>query len=246
MENAEPKSNKVYNFFLTVSLIVNVALAIFSGYSAFRAATLENEKGKIEVEKGRIEKQRQQVEQELFVEKNIPHLSTFYLITSINALESFTKSKEQFPFAQQVRRYRILETEAFDRLSADIKRLPKKANLTGTVHFLVIVNPGEINAYDAELQKFDSTKVAAGTIEPHSALLVPIYYKENDDLHAKITPLFAALQYDSKAGDLQRHHAENIENPVNPSWVPTLGDLRGWGRAKPSEDNSHLKNLLSQ
>lgn len=244
MENTEPKPNKTYAFFLTVSLIVNIILAIFSGYSGFRTAGLENEKKKIEVEKGLIEKERKQIEQELFIEKNIPHLSTFYLITSIDALNSFIKSKESFPFAQQIRRYRILETEPFARLSADMEKLRRKAHLGGTAHFLVVVNSGEINAYDAKLQKFDSATVAAGTIEPHSALLIPIYYEHNDDQHTQITPLYTSLAYDSKAGDFQRHYAETIQGPVNTSWVPTLGDLRGWGRAKPAEDNSHLKALI--
>lgn len=245
IENSpEPKAKSVYNLFLTISLIVNVVLASFSGYSAFKTSTLEDEKRKMELEKGKIEQSRLNIEQELLIEKNTPHLSTFYLITKIESLHAFLESKQPFPYAQQVERYRILENEKFQQLSSEMKNFRENKNITATIHFLVIVNSGEINAYNTQLLTFNGDSVRTGTIELHSALLIPIYYNKINSLRTEITPLFKSLAYDSKVGDLEHHFSENIKDPVSPSWVPTLGDLRGWGRATTKNDDSYLKDLL--
>lgn len=232
----EPKNKPIYNFFLTISLIVNVILAIFSGYSAFRTSKLDDEKKKIEIE-------RKGIETELFIEKNKPHLSTFYLVTKIDALNEFLKSKAPFPYAQQVDRYRILDNQQFEQLSSDIEKLKKNQKVDGTICFLVVVNPGEIPAYNVKLKAIRGDLIETGDIESHSALMIPIYYSQSTDPHVKIPFINTSILYDSKAAGLQQSYSMDIEAPANISWVPKLNDLRGWGRAMPEKDNAYLNNL---
>lgn len=244
MEKGSKTNPKSINSIVTIiSLIINLILAIVSGYSAFRASKLENEKKKVEIEKSKIEKERQSIEKELFLEKNTPHLSTLYLITKIETLHAFIKSKESFPFAHQVERYRIFENSNFEQIRKDIKKLSRKLNVSGNIQFLVILNSSDINAFNTKLIKFGDEIVECGTIESHTALLIPIYYSKSEGVTTKISSLYKSIKYDSKTRGLENNFVENIKSPVNPSWIPTLGDLRGWGRASTKKDDSHLEDL---
>jgi hypothetical protein len=237
MENQTDQ--KTSPLLVAISLIVNVCLAILSGYLGYQNHLVGLEKGKIENEKANLEK-------ELLIEKNTPHLSTFYLITKTESLYAFLKKNEPFPYAQQVERFRIVENEAFEKLSLDFEMLRTKRRVTGNVHFLVVVNASDVVAHDARLMKSIGDTVPVGNIEGHSALLIPVYSGPSTNPQAAVANSYFSLSYQSKAGNIKRIFKEKIKPPVNPSWTPTLGDLRGWGRASTENDDSHLTDLLQE
>lgn len=239
MKNSkEPASVSINRILLPISLGVNIILAIFSGYSSIQKSKLENERDKMENEKA-------QIEQQLYMEKNIPRLSTFYSIAKIEVFSSFLKSKQQFPYGQHIEKYAMLETQQLEDLSRDLKILETGDKISGTVHFLIVMNPGEVNAYNTQLTNFKGDITNIGFVESHSALLVPIYYKRSANQETLITPVFSSIDYVSKVGRSEQHYRDTIANPVNPSWTPTLGgEIRGWGRATIKEDDSYLENLI--
>lgn len=247
----ENKPSRIHNTFLTISVIVNVILAIIAGYSAYKKSKLEDQKTKIEISKS-------QLENELFLEKNTPRLSTFYLISRIETFYDFLNSKGPFPFTQQVEKFRILDNQYTDQLSQDFDKMNKARKAQGSIQFLVIANTEDVNAYDVKLSKLNNDTVETGGIESHTALLIPISYDRSISMNTKPTQVYSSISYSSRVGNLHRSFIDKVHEPVSISWLPTLGNnlvsinsttrdkLKVWGRAKPKEDNDYLKILLQK
>ena len=242
----EQKNGKLYGILLTVSLGANIILGIISARSSWRISDLQAQKNQLEIDKGKIEAEQQSVEHALFMAKHKPSLSTFYLISNIENLHAFLKSKERFPYDQHITSYRMLENNDFLQLTADLDKLKKRTPVKATVHFLVIANSSDNDAHNTKLTGINGNSTDVGRVEAHSAVLIPVHYARTAELITKISPTFASLEYDPKPDSQKDHYTAMIKDPVNPSWTPVLGDMRGWGRASVKKDDDYLKDVPKQ
>src|SRR5712691_4380360 len=108
------QTSPTHKLLMEISIAINIVLAMLSGYSAFRMAKLDAAK--------------KSIEHQLLIQKNTPSINAFYVMADIGNLRAFLDSKEPFPFAQDVSKYRIVENPIFGRLSADLAELRQEKN----------------------------------------------------------------------------------------------------------------------
>jgi len=214
--------------FATISVAVNVVLAIIAGYSAYTASRLDNDK--------------KTLEQQLLVQKYTPTISAFYIRSEVQNWEGFFKSKDALPFTNGIQKYRIFQNLVFDKLSADVSSQHRDNQRPNMITFLVITNASDVTAYATVVEAEGSANASLGDLEGNSAILIPMTYQPATSGQETRAPEYQRLRYEGRIASIVQNFTRQIPKELTPAWTPILGNMRGWARAAPEEED-HLRNL---
>jgi len=169
-------------------------------------------------------------------------VSTFYVISEVENLRRFLDSKDPLPFTNDIHKYRIYENIVFDKLSTDISNQRPDNNKSSLITFLTIVNPSDVTAYATVAEAEGLANATLGDLEGHTAILIPITYKPATNGHETRASEYHQLRYEARIANTVQNFTREIPKETNPAWTPSLGNIRGWARAAPEEED-HLQNL---
>jgi len=230
-EKVKPKS-KVHSFLTTVSVGVNIILAIVAGVTA-------NKLNEAKAEGERLKN-------EILIRDNSPDLSSYYLLSTAKNLSKLVEGKAEFPFSPKTKYFRIFESSIFSTLAEQIEAAKIGNDTEWMFAFLVIVNNGPATAHSLSVVGKDNKAMNLGSMQVNSAVIIPLSYNKIDlpDIQSQYT--FRQVNYQSKLNEISRNVSFDIPRPTTPSWTPFLGSIKGWGRASPGSDASHLESIIPE
>jgi hypothetical protein len=221
----------IYQVLFVASVALNIVFSIFAYMNR--------------IQLNRLEIDKRSMENALLAAEHLPSFSTFRLIFETNTLSKFLHSGEQPPFLNGNVTYRILENDVYDRLKTDLVVAQKGNRVASRITFLIVANTRNAPGESVTLNSMVGPKYRVGTIEGHSAVLVPLTYENAAKSIKAGADDLTEITFDVRSAENLVHHQSPISPAVNITWTPVLNDFGNVGRALVEQgDADRLNELL--
>jgi len=233
----------LYQVLLIASLIGNGALALRSAWNTERLNAISEQKTTVEIANAKLQAEKTSLDTQLLRIASTPSLSLSRLRYALRTFAQQQKKGALVPFLSNVKEVRIVQNEAFFALERGLKALHRGTSSAGTVEFLMVANVGNVPALSVVAKNEGGAPHEMGDLLPNSVLLIPIEY--TDGKSTTIPAKIALFQFDSSTANGHLQQQIPVPPPTVQSWVPTLDEVRGIGRALTTDDDTHLLDAVS-
>jgi hypothetical protein len=230
------RMRRVYQILLVASIIGNIVLSFATYFNKVHSERLDDEKKALDNKFAELTLQRAALENRIQIYNNSPTFSIFRLIYEMNSFSRFIDSHTQPPFLSDNKNFRIIENSIYENVKRDLTLIHRQQRLRSQLKLLVIANTSSSPAFALKITLADSSIVELGDVEPHTAVLIPVTYKKDDNSPNTGSDNFSQLIYDVRLGGDSAHQNLPIPGPVTTSWTPLLTDPAGVGRASVDDD----------